>query len=211
MSYEKDVKEAIESGKELPQKLDIGMIRYFWQASPMTGKKPDSIPRFLRNITVLKNFTDNELRILSKSMHLRTFSDGEEVFRQNDLGVGFYFILNGYVDIIVQSNQKVDDDLKENGNESSHIITLEKFDYFGELALLQERSLRNAAAISRDHSELLGIFKPDMEELINNHPVIATKLLQSVSLIIANRLFSLTREVKELKHKLKTYERENNG
>lgn len=88
------------------------------------------------------------------------------------------------------------------------VVSLDSGDYFGELALLQENSLRNASAISRDNTLLLGIFKPDVEELINIHPIIATKLLQSISIIIANRLYSLTKEARSMKQKLFELEKE---
>jgi CRP/FNR family cyclic AMP-dependent transcriptional regulator len=204
MSYEEEINKNIQENKKLPEKLEISVLRYFWQSNPLIGKTTDSIPRFLRNIDVLNNFSENELRILAKFLHLRKFQPGEVIFKQGDLGVGFYLLYSGYADIIVESNEE-----GMNGKlDSKHILTLEKSDYFGELALLQEISIRNASAVSRQGCELLGLFKPDIEELINHHPVIAAKLLQSISLIVANRLFSLTREVQELKYKLGALEKE---
>ena len=82
------------------------------------------------------------------------------------------------------------------------MLSLEENDYFGELALLQENNFRTATAIAREQSQLLGLFKPDLEDLINEYPIVATKLLQSISVILANRLFSITSEVRYLKSKL---------
>lgn len=196
MSYENEISEKIKNEETLPEKLDISMLKYFWQANPLSSRKGDNIPKYLRNIEVLKNFSDNELRILSQSLHLRSFENKETIFKQHDLGVGFYFIYMGNVDVIVDSNNK------EEVEGSNYLLSLEKYDYFGELALLQENSSRNATVVSRGTTELLGLFKPDLDLLINNHPIVSAKLLQSISLIIANRLFSVTREVRELKYKL---------
>ncbi|MCP4913677.1 MAG: cyclic nucleotide-binding domain-containing protein [Oligoflexia bacterium] len=198
MSYESEMYKRIENSEDLPEKLNISILKYFWQSNPLTGKKITTIPKFLRKIGVLKNFSDNELRVLSKYLHLRTFKPKEIIFKQNEVGVGFYFIYSGYVDICLS-----DDNHQE---VEGSLITLERFDYFGELALLQEKSFRNASAVSRDGCELLGIFKPDIDSLINEAPVVAAKLLQSVSLIISNRLFSVTKELKELNYKLSTLE-----
>ena len=74
----------------------------------------NSIPKFLRRIKVLENFSDNELRLLSNSLHLRQFDDGEVIFKQNDNGVGFYFIYGGRVDIIVENDQGVSDFSSDN-------------------------------------------------------------------------------------------------
>lgn len=196
-SYEKDIQDKIEKGTELPDKLDISLLKYFWQASPLASSRMDTIPKFLRKIDVLKNFSDNELRILSQSFHLRVFTDGEVIFSQKDIGVGLYFIYSGQVDVKVGKEEEQDENI---------VLTLDKHDYFGELALLQEGSVRNATAVSRDTTQLLGIFKPDVEHLIENHPVVATKLLQSISVIIASRLYSVTQELKRVKHKLNQLE-----
>jgi CRP-like cAMP-binding protein len=206
MSYEREINKKIENSEELPTRLEISVLKYFWQSNPIIGKKSDSIPRFLRKIDVFKNFTENELRVLSKFLHLRKFGQGETIFNQSERGVGFYIIYSGYTDIVVGSHDV--GPTKGDEREADHILTLEKYEYFGELALLQENSERNASAISRRGCELLGLFKPDVDELINTYPLIAAKVLQSISLIVANRLFSLTREVQELKYKFNAFERE---
>ncbi len=209
-SYEEEIKKNLENGKELPKKLKLSMIKYFWQANPMTRQKFDTIPKFLRYLDIFKNFTDNELRILSKSLHMRSFSNREVIFSENDVGVGFYLIYSGYVDMFVEAFQATEGSIS-NEREPGYLLTLEKGDYFGELALLQEKNMRNASAISREGCVLLGLFKPDVEDLIRAQPMIVTKFLQSISLIIANRLFFLTKEVKELNYKLSQLEKEKNG
>lgn len=195
MSYENEINEKVNNKEKLPKKLDIPMLKFFWQTNPLSSVKDGNIPRFLRKIEVLKNFSENELRILSKFMHLRNFENNEKIFKQHDLGVGFYFIYTGNVDVTVESEES-------SGDKTNFILSLNKFDYFGELALLQDNSFRNATVTSRGATELLGIFKPDIETLISENPIVAAKLLQSVSMIIANRLFSVTREVRELNLKL---------
>jgi CRP/FNR family transcriptional regulator, cyclic AMP receptor protein len=205
MSYEKGIKETIDQKQELPEKIDIGLLKYFWQSSPITGGGSNNVPKFLRNIDVLKNFTENELRILSKSLHRRNFSDSEEIFRQKESGMGLYFVYQGLVDVAVEGS---DYTRREDEKNENIIITLERLDYFGELALLQDHSIRNATAIARANTILLGIFKPDVENLIESHPIVATKLLQSISVIVANRLFSVTQELKRLKLKISKLEAE---
>jgi len=204
-TYEKNINESIDQKKELPKKLDYSILAYFWQANPiLSSSREVTLPRFLRNVDVLKNFSDNELRILSKFLHLRVFQPNEVVFDQGDRGVGFYFIYSGYIDIMVKKKDESQDSLPNDKKKEIKqlIVSLEKGSYFGELALLKENSVRNATAISRDVSELVGIFKPDIEELIHSYPIIAAKLLQSVSVIIAKRLSVVTAEVQSLKFKL---------
>ena len=210
MSFETEVNEKIANKQNLPSKINISILKYFWQASPLSGGGDHIIPKFLRKLRILKNFSDNELRILSQYLHRRPFSFQEVVFNQDDNGVGFYFIFSGQVDIFSESSpssngQKQTKLNKENLDKNSsenHIVTLEKGEHFGELALLQENALRPVTVVAKENCELLGIFKPDVEELINNYPSIGAKLLQSVSTILANKISTMAIEMKVLKYKI---------
>ncbi len=204
-SYEKETKEKIEKGETLPSKLDISTIKYLWQASPLSSSKKNYIPKFLRKIKALQNFSDNELRILSRYMHLRIFNDQDVIFKEFDLGIGLYFIYSGHVDIYVEDNNysnKTEEILKKH----RLVVTLDRRDYFGELALLQDKCIRSATTVARKSCELLGIFSPDLDALIKNHPIVATKLLQSLSMILATRLSAITTEVTRLKYKIQQLE-----
>ena len=207
MSYENDIEKKIDDKEDLPGKLDISVVKYFWQASPFAGIRKNYIPKFLRKLSVLKKFSDNELRIFSKYLHLRSFKNSEIIFRQGDLGVGFYFVYSGHVDVIA-SNEYAEEIGDSNVTSSKHIVSLEKQDYFGELALLQDSNIRTATVIAKNSCELLGIFKPDLDNLICEDPAVAAKLLQAVSLIISDRFYSVTKEVGRLKYKILKMEKE---
>lgn len=204
-NFESEVAENISKGRTVPR-LDIPIARYFWQSGLFGSSSKDNIPKFLHKISVLKNFSENESRLFSKYLHHRTFSNGEIIFKQGNTGIGFYFILSGQVDITVAKDSN--DSFEDSGKESL-VLTLERFDYFGELALLQENSVRNASAYAKENCSLLGFFKPDLDEMIEEHPIVATKLLQSISMIIANRLFLVTSEVRKLKNQIVKLEGKN--
>lgn len=199
-SYEKDIKESGIKENELSKRIDFGMMKYLWMANPLSKVRRDSIPRFLRNVELLKNFSDNELRILAKFMHSRKFHESDVVFREGEVGIGFYFIFSGLIEL-----SKTD-----YGNEigEEKFLILDEFSYFGELALLQEGNPRSATAVAKTPCELIGIFKPDLEHLIENHPVIAAKLIQSISLALADRLYFLTEEASKLSRRLRKLERQ---
>ncbi len=174
-------------------RVKISTAQYFWQSSPFSSNKEINIPKFLRNISVLKNFTDNELRVLGNYLHRRTYSPNSIIFKEGESGFGFYFILDGSVSLYMKNDK---------GGESSLITILETQDYFGELALLQENSIRSASCISDDGCVLLGLFKPDLEELLECNPRIAAKILQSISIIISERLGRITLDLKVMKDKM---------
>lgn len=203
MSYERRMREEGIDTK----KLDISLLKFFWQTNPFLKSAKNTIPNFLKRLEVFKNFTDLELLALTRSMHRRTFDKGEVIFNESDPGVGFYFIVRGAVDIVIQKNHAGNSD--DDGVKSKVVVSLERNDYFGELAMLQERHVRNATAVAKEPCELLGFFKPDLDIMFNENPVVAAKLLQSVSLIVANRLYSVTQEVRRLKEKLRIAEEKN--
>ncbi|MBC7540594.1 MAG: cyclic nucleotide-binding domain-containing protein [Bacteriovorax sp.] len=197
-SYEKEIKEAGANKLELTKKIDFSMMKYLWMANPLSGARKDSIPKFLRNVELLKNFSDNELRILAKYLHNRKFAEGEVVFRAGEIGIGFYFIFSGTIELS-------HDDLDSEVN-SEKFLVLEEFSYFGELALLQEGNQRTATALARNKCELVGIFKPDLDNLIVRHPIIAAKLIQSISIALADRLYFLTNEASKMYKRIKQLE-----
>lgn len=196
-SYEKKIKENGLEESGLSKRIDLPMMKYLWMANPLSRVKKDSIPRFLRNVELLKNFSDNELRILSKYMHSRKFSDGDVIFREGEIGIGFYFIFSGLVDLTQAQYGHEGDE---------NFLTLDEFSYFGEMALLQDGNPRSATATAKSPCELIGVFKPDLEHLIINHPVIAAKLIQSISLALADRLYFITQEASKLSRKIKKLE-----
>lgn len=191
-SYEK--KMTNDATKENPNYLDYSVMRYLWLANPLSRTKKDSIPKFLRNLELFKSLSDNELRILSKSFHQRKFIAGEVIFRQGDVGVGFYLIYNGRVELKYNENTF--------SGENQNIVVLEEFDYFGEIALIQDNSLRTVTAIAKEDCELLGFFKPDLDRLINNKPVVAAKFLRAIASSFADKLIFLTNEASKQKKKL---------
>jgi CRP-like cAMP-binding protein len=198
-SYEKEVKESgLKESKT--SKLDFSMMKYLWMANPLSRARRDSIPRFLRNVELLKNFSDNELRILAKYMHSRKFAEGDMVFREGEVGIGFYFIFSGIIEL----------SRNDYGNEMGEekFLSLDEFSYFGEMALLQEANPRSATAYAKSPCELVGIFKPDLEHLSENQPVIATKLIKSISLALADRLYYLTEEASKLSRRLRKVEKQ---
>ena len=203
--YEDEIKEKIKKGEALNTKFNFSVLKYFWESNISGKKHSDSVPRFLRTISILKNFSENELRILCNNMHRRHFSKGEVVFSQSQIGIGFYLIYSGEVQLMVEESYLQGKDTVTSQEES--LLRLEKGDYFGELALLQEKNTRSVTAISTENSILLGLFRPDLDNLINLHTIIAAKLLQSISLIISERLFLLSQEYQSLKQRLEQIKR----
>ena len=200
MSYEKEMIEKIQRGEAAPERLDIPLLKYLWDASPLNFGTKNNYHSFFKKISILNSFTDNEIRVFAQFLHRREFITNEVIFKQGDSGYGFYFIFNGSVNIY--SNH-----LNSNNEELSElVIRLDKSQYFGEMGLLENFNRRSATVVAHEPTVLLGIFKPDLEKLLEYHPVLGAKFLRETALIMANRMGQLTREIMVLKKKIKELE-----
>jgi len=197
MSYEKQAMEKYLKGETDSDRIDISILRYMWEASPISFK--ESYHDFFKKISVLNSFSDNQIRLFTKFLHRREFSPNEVVFRQGDTGYGFYFIYSGSVNIYTNHNPHVED-------KGDFVIKLEKYQYFGEMGLLEEFNRRSATIIANENTIVLGIFKPDLEKMLELHPVLGAKFLRETALIMANRMGQLTKELVALKMRIKELE-----
>jgi len=200
MSYEKDIMDKVEKGESIPDKLDIPILKFLWDASPLSFANKDTTYSFFKKVSVLNSFSDNEIRLFTKFLHKREFIANEVIFRQGDSGYGFYFIYDGSVDIYANH-------LNNSQDHGDFVIRLERRQYFGEMGLLEDFNRRSATVIAHENTVLLGIFKPDLDRMLELYPVLGAKFLRETALIMANRMGQLTREVMSLKKKVKDLEK----
>ena len=199
MSYEKEVMEKMSRGESTGDRLEIPILKYLWDASPLSFMAKESYHDFFKKVSVLNSFSDNEVRLFTKFLHRREFMTNEVIFKQGDSGYGFYFIFSGAVNIHANYGTQTED-------MGDFVIRLDKRQYFGEMGLLEEFNRRSATVVAAENTVLLGIFKPDLERMLELYPVLGAKFLRETALIMANRMGQLTREIVMLKKKVKELE-----
>ncbi len=74
-------------------------------------------------------------------------------------------------------------------------------DFFGEIALL-DASPRSAAAIAMENCSIIGFFRPDLMELLKTKPALGSKILLSLSEVLATRLRSTNSELVKASRRL---------
>jgi hypothetical protein len=74
------------------------------------------------------------------------------------------------------------------------------------MGLLEEFNRRTAGAVAAENTILLGIFKPDLDKMLELYPVLGAKFLRETALIMAARMGILTKEVIELRKKIRELE-----
>lgn len=143
------------------------------------NRDADDPKQILAQIPIFSDLTSPELREIERIVHVRTYEAGEFIFREGDVGAGMYVIAEGRVDIILQTQE-------EDGS-PKHLAALEKSDFFGELSLLDSER-RSATAQASAPSILIGLFRPDLLDLIERNPRLGSKVLINVARIIGKRL-----------------------
>ncbi|MEQ9309013.1 MAG: cyclic nucleotide-binding domain-containing protein [Balneolaceae bacterium] len=141
--------------------------------------------RFIKNLSPLERFEFLQL------CHRRTYKEGEYVFYRNDPGTGMYFIEDGKVELTFNIGEDSENAEIQEG------FLLETSDSFGALSIGYNLRRKSSARCVTD-ATLLGFFKPDFELLMERHPQIAVKFLQTLSNIALRQLEKATTKIEEL-------------
>jgi len=150
------------------------------------GKEGNIIP-VLRTVPLFKGLTFRDLKKIELIVHERTFMPDEVVFHEMQPGIGMYIIKKGLISITKTVNE-----------EKIKIAELGEGEFFGEMSLLEDFP-RSAQATAVVKTELLGVFRPDLFDLLERHPKLGCKVLMNLSQRLANRLRKFTeKKLKEV-------------
>jgi CRP-like cAMP-binding protein len=162
------------------------MPHYLWN-NLFKKDKQKELKNILKEVPLFQSLSCKELGLLIKIMHLRNFSKEEIVFKEKEPGAGMYIIISGQIKIFYKSLLGKEEEL----------TLLDKGDFFGELALLDE-SPRSATAKAVENTELLSFFRADLIELIKKQPVLASKILFELAKITGIRLREANKDLKKV-------------
>jgi CRP/FNR family cyclic AMP-dependent transcriptional regulator len=151
----------------------------------------DSLAHFLKNLPIFAGLSSRELKVLEEATHQRNYKTTEIVFEANDPGSGMYMIRSGSVRIFLRSADGSEDE----------ITTLVQGDFFGETTLTAPAP-RSASARTLETTELIGLFRSDLLELVERHPALARKILFGLTRVISERLQAATVEMRRLQKRL---------
>ena len=163
----------------------------------MKDKGQLALKEALQNCYLFENLLPQEIHLLLKIVHTRNFRPGEYIFKQGEIGVGMYILLSGSVDIIVTTAKESLD------NANNKVVSILKpQSFFGEHSLVEENGRRSASAMAREEVQVLGFFKPDLQEIIERSPTTGVKILYRLGEILGKRLKETSVKVSELKRQI---------
>lgn len=130
---------------------------------------------FFKRISLFETLVPKDLEALSGIAHERSYLKDEIVFDEGEEGLGIYFIKEGEISI------------EKRDGSNRRLALLTKGEFFGELALL-DGVPRSATAVASQPSVLLGIFRPDFMNLVQDHRRVGIELSLALARLTAKRL-----------------------
>jgi signal transduction histidine kinase len=128
---------------------------------------------------LFKPLAGHELKALRQAAVERTYSPGQEIFKEGDTGDGVYAVKDGLVEISGLVGQNV-----------RHTFSKVKpGEIFGEMAVLENKP-RSASAVSAAETAIYFIPRDAMLKLVESSPLLAMGLLREIS----NRLREFNRQ-----------------
>jgi len=126
---------------------------------------PEGAANLLKRVPIFSDLDGKELERIASSMKQRTFNAGDTVTSEGKTGVGFFVIEEGEATVTVGGDER---------------RRLGPGDYFGEVALLNERA-RTATITADTELRCYGLTSWEFRPLVETHGSIAWKLLQAMS------------------------------
>jgi len=147
----------------------------------------DSLAYFLNNLPMFAELNGRELNVLEKMVHVRNYRASEVIFEEGDPGTGMYMIRNGSVSIHAKSQQGTEEEL----------AILGPGDFFGETTLTAPAP-RSASARTTEQTELVGLFRADLLEMVERQPTLTSRILIGLTRIVSERLQTASQEIRNL-------------
>jgi CRP-like cAMP-binding protein len=148
-------------------------------------------PADMAKVPFLQDLLPAEVEALCSAGQLRTFSEGETVFRQGDPGNELFVIIDGEIAI----------ELAVPGSTPRLLAALMAGTIFGEISYLTATP-RTATARALHESRLLVFQRDGMDRLVGIGRQAATNMMETIARVLALRLASMNRELAEICEKV---------
>lgn len=124
----------------------------------------------LRRNLLFATLSEDAIDYLCSRLHVERYKPGQVIIRQGDGGDKFYIIANGSIEVSVRNAEGV----------SQIVNRLGRGDYFGEVALLEDKP-RNATCRAVIPTEVLSLSRGDFDQLVKVCFELGQKLEGSIS------------------------------
>lgn len=166
-------------------------MKPLWQNIFRSNDDDQSLSAFLTRCPAFDKLERRDVKILEKFIHIRNYHDEEMIFNEGDIGSGMYLIRTGQVEVYCLDER----------DRKSDLTVLEEGDFFGEIALTGSRP-RSASARATKPTVLAGLFRSDIDEVIERYPATAARILFGINRVTCDRLLQTNIELQKLGRQL---------
>ena len=124
----------------------------------------------LQSVPIFSDLSPSDLNKIAQRMIRRTYTKGQMILLEDDLGQTFFVIAEGSVKIT-----RLSDDGRE-----VILAMLGESDFFGEMSLLDGAG-RSANVVALESSEVLTLARNDFLEILQEYPKISISLLEELT------------------------------
>ena len=124
--------------------------------------------KLLKKSLLFSEFSEQEILSMTKTAKVRDYAAGSTIVKEGDIGgVGFYFVLEGQVEV---------------RRKGKAIATMKQGEFFGEMALLLDKDTpRSADVVAASNTRCMVLTRWDLRSLIATHPDIAVKVMSALA------------------------------
>lgn len=143
-------------------------------------------PEQLKQIAVLQAMDSESLTRLAAVLGEKDYADGQTIFAEGDPGDSMYFIVQGCI--------RIEKSAQATGTMQKTLAVLEAGDYFGEMALLDQKP-RSAAAVAAGAARILRFSKSAFDELQQKSSAVGMSVLFAMIRTSNERIRRLSTQV----------------
>jgi CRP-like cAMP-binding protein len=160
---------------------DVAAVRaraLFRPPDRATGTRRRSLVEFLGQVSLFEGLGHRDLVRLARILHEREYVDGEPICEEGRPGAALFVVRRGVVEVVRSGA----------GGHEVPLALLEPPASFEEAAAIETGVIRWFSVRARGPVSLLALGKSDLDALIANFPVLASKVLVRLARIMAMRL-----------------------
>ncbi|MDH3599844.1 MAG: cyclic nucleotide-binding domain-containing protein, partial [Candidatus Tectomicrobia bacterium] len=124
---------------------------------------------FLNRYPLFRSMSLDQLHTIAEQLVEREMAAKEVIFSEGDLSRDWYLIVSGKVDIVQQR-----------GDTCHTIVTLNAGEFFGEMAIFEERA-RSAGAVVAESAKLLTLSPERFRQVVLQDPAISFEIFRELS------------------------------
>ena len=143
-------------------------------------------PEELKDIAVLQAVDNEALARLATALEAKDYADGQTVFAEGDPGDSMFFIVKGCIHIEKRA--------QATGATNKTLAVLEAGDYFGEMALLDQKP-RSASAVATGGARILRLSKAAFDQMQGQSTQAAMSVLFAMIRTSSERIRRLSAQV----------------